>query len=36
MHVGIQSRDGPALQLVIDGLRAEGFGFATVAALAAD
>jgi peptidoglycan/xylan/chitin deacetylase (PgdA/CDA1 family) len=33
MHVGIQSRDGPALQLVIDGLRAEGFGFATVAAL---
>jgi peptidoglycan/xylan/chitin deacetylase (PgdA/CDA1 family) len=33
MHVGVQSRDGPALQLVIDGLRGEGFGFATVAAL---
>lgn len=33
MHVGIQSRDGPALPTIIDGLRAEGFGFATVAAL---
>jgi peptidoglycan/xylan/chitin deacetylase (PgdA/CDA1 family) len=33
MHVGVQSRDGPALPLVIDGLRAQGYGFATIAAL---
>ncbi|MBV9175300.1 MAG: polysaccharide deacetylase family protein [Chloroflexi bacterium] len=33
MHVGAGSRDGPALQSVIDGLRAQGYGFATVAAL---
>jgi peptidoglycan/xylan/chitin deacetylase (PgdA/CDA1 family) len=36
MHVGAASRDGPALQLVIDGLRAQGYGFATVAALYVD
>jgi peptidoglycan/xylan/chitin deacetylase (PgdA/CDA1 family) len=36
MHVGIESRDGPALQQVIDGLRAQGYGFATVAALDPD
>ncbi len=33
MHVGVESQDGPALPTVIDGLRAEGFGFAIVAAL---
>ena len=33
MHVGLQSRDGPALPLIIEGLRDEGFGFAIVAAL---
>lgn len=33
MHVGVESRDGPALPFVIEGLRAEGFGFAIVAAL---
>jgi peptidoglycan/xylan/chitin deacetylase (PgdA/CDA1 family) len=33
MHVGVESRDGPALPTVIDGLRAQGYGFATVAAL---
>ena len=36
MHVGVQSRDGPALPLVIDGLREQGYGFATVAALPSD
>jgi peptidoglycan-N-acetylglucosamine deacetylase len=33
MHVGVESRDGPALPLIIEGLRDEGFGFAIVAAL---
>jgi peptidoglycan/xylan/chitin deacetylase (PgdA/CDA1 family) len=33
MHVGVASRDGPALPAVIDGLRAQGYGFATVADL---
>jgi peptidoglycan-N-acetylglucosamine deacetylase len=33
MHVGVQSRDGPSLPLIIEGLRSEGFGFAIVAAL---
>lgn len=33
MHVGVQSRDGPALPLIIEGLRAAGYGFATVATL---
>lgn len=33
MHVGIQSRDGPALPTVISGLEAMGYGFATVATL---
>jgi peptidoglycan/xylan/chitin deacetylase (PgdA/CDA1 family) len=32
-HVGSASQDGPALQDVIDGLRARGYSFATVAAL---
>lgn len=36
MHVGIQSRDGPALPSVIEGLREQGYGFATVAALGAE
>lgn len=31
MHVGSQSQDGPALARVIDGLRAMGYGFTTVA-----
>jgi peptidoglycan/xylan/chitin deacetylase (PgdA/CDA1 family) len=30
MHVGSQSQDGPALQGVIDALRADGYEFATV------
>ncbi len=33
MHVGVGSRDGPALPQVIEGLRDQGYGFATVAAL---
>jgi peptidoglycan/xylan/chitin deacetylase (PgdA/CDA1 family) len=33
MHVGIQSRDGPALPTIIAGLRRMGYGFATVATL---
>ena len=33
MHVGIQSRDALALPSLIEGLRARGFGFATVATL---
>jgi len=33
MHVGVQSRDGPALAAVIAGLQSLGYGFATVAAL---
>jgi peptidoglycan/xylan/chitin deacetylase (PgdA/CDA1 family) len=33
MHVGIQSRDGPALPSIIEGLAAMGYGFATVAVL---
>ncbi|MCC7390627.1 MAG: polysaccharide deacetylase family protein [Phycisphaerales bacterium] len=33
MHVGSASEDGPALQAVIDALRAEGYGFATVQGL---
>ncbi|MBV9324131.1 MAG: polysaccharide deacetylase family protein [Chloroflexi bacterium] len=33
MHVGIESRDGPALPIVIEGLESMGYGFATVAAL---
>jgi peptidoglycan/xylan/chitin deacetylase (PgdA/CDA1 family) len=33
MHVGVESRDGPALPAVIDGLRDQGYGFAIVAAL---
>ena len=33
LHVGVQSRDGPALPQVIEGLRDQGYGFATVAAL---
>lgn len=31
MHVGSQSQDGPALRRVIDGLRADGYRFTTVA-----
>lgn len=31
-HVGSQSRDGPALQSVIDALRGRGYGFTTVGA----
>ena len=34
MHVGAESQDGPALQAVIDAVRAKGLGFATVAELA--
>lgn len=30
MHVGSQSQDGPALQRVIDGLRADGYSLVTV------
>jgi peptidoglycan-N-acetylglucosamine deacetylase len=33
MHVGIQSRDGPALPTIIAGLESMGYGFATIAAL---
>ena len=33
MHVGIQSRDGPALPAIIEGLEAMGYGFGTVAVL---
>jgi peptidoglycan/xylan/chitin deacetylase (PgdA/CDA1 family) len=33
MHVGIESRDGPALPTIIEGLQGMGYGFATVAAL---
>ena len=33
MHVGIQSRDGPALPSIIAGLEELGYGFATVATL---
>lgn len=33
MHVGVQSRDGPALPAVIAGLQDMGYGFATVATL---
>ncbi|MDQ6672045.1 MAG: polysaccharide deacetylase family protein [Chloroflexota bacterium] len=33
MHVGIQSRDGPALPTIIEGLKEMGYGFATVATL---
>jgi peptidoglycan/xylan/chitin deacetylase (PgdA/CDA1 family) len=33
MHVGIESRDGPALPTVIEGLQSMGYGFATVANL---
>ncbi len=33
MHVGIQSRDGPALPSIIEGLEELGYGFATVATL---
>jgi peptidoglycan/xylan/chitin deacetylase (PgdA/CDA1 family) len=33
MHVGVESRDGPALPAIIDGLREQGYGFATVAQL---
>jgi len=33
MHVGSQSRDGPALPSIIEGLAAMGYGFATVAEL---
>jgi peptidoglycan/xylan/chitin deacetylase (PgdA/CDA1 family) len=36
MHVGVESRDGPALPAIIAGLRAMGYGFATVAALGDD
>ena len=35
MHVGSSSRDGVALRAVIDGLRDQGYGFATIAALQA-
>src|ERR1051326_3736569 len=33
MHVGVQSRDGPALPTVIEGLEQMGYGFTTVATL---
>jgi peptidoglycan/xylan/chitin deacetylase (PgdA/CDA1 family) len=33
MHVGIESRDGPALPTVIEGLESMGYGFALVSAL---
>lgn len=36
MHLGIQSRDGPALPSVIEGLQAMGYGFATVATLGSE
>jgi hypothetical protein len=33
LHVGVQSRDGPALPTVIEGLEQMGYGFTTVATL---
>jgi peptidoglycan/xylan/chitin deacetylase (PgdA/CDA1 family) len=36
MHVGVQSRDGPALPTVIEGLENMGYGFTTVATLGED
>jgi peptidoglycan/xylan/chitin deacetylase (PgdA/CDA1 family) len=33
MHVGVESRDGPALPTIIEGLEQMGYGFATVASL---
>jgi peptidoglycan-N-acetylglucosamine deacetylase len=36
MHIGVQSRDGPALPAIIAGLHDQGYGFATAAALYAD
>jgi hypothetical protein len=36
MHLGSQSRDGPALASIIEGLRDLGYGFATVASLGSD
>jgi peptidoglycan/xylan/chitin deacetylase (PgdA/CDA1 family) len=33
MHVGVESRDGPALPTIIEGLESMGYGFATVATL---
>jgi peptidoglycan/xylan/chitin deacetylase (PgdA/CDA1 family) len=33
MHVGVESRDGPALQSIITGLREQGYGFATLPGL---
>jgi len=33
LHVGIQSRDGPALPSIVEGLKDMGYGFATVATL---
>jgi peptidoglycan-N-acetylglucosamine deacetylase len=36
MHIGSQSRDGPALPYIIEGLEAMGYGFATVATLTSD
>jgi peptidoglycan/xylan/chitin deacetylase (PgdA/CDA1 family) len=36
MHVGSQSRDGPALPYIIEGLEAMGYGFATVATLTSE
>jgi hypothetical protein len=36
MHVGVQSRDGPALPTVIEGLEDRGYGFTTVATLGED
>jgi peptidoglycan/xylan/chitin deacetylase (PgdA/CDA1 family) len=33
MHVGIASRDGPALPTIVEGLQSMGYGFATVARL---
>jgi peptidoglycan/xylan/chitin deacetylase (PgdA/CDA1 family) len=30
MHLGSQSQDGPALQRIIDGLRAQGYSFGTI------
>ena len=33
MHVGVQSRDGPALPTIIEGLESMGYGFATVGTL---
>jgi peptidoglycan/xylan/chitin deacetylase (PgdA/CDA1 family) len=36
LHVGSDSRDGPALAAMIDGLRARGYRFATAAELPSD